>query len=84
MILRLANTCATLEETIESDLNTIKVWVQASKLTVNIKKTQYLPFTLYVPNLQHLGDLIIVQNTIIREIISVKYLGILTDRIRWE
>lgn len=68
----------------ERDFNNIKNWFQRNKLTLNVEKTKYLPFTSYAANLPNIGALTIDENTEIPEAESIKYLGIIIDRhVRW-
>lgn len=68
----------------ENDFKNMKIWFQQNKLTLNIEKTKYLPFSSYVTGLPSMGPLTIDENTEIPEEDSVKYLGIIIDRhARW-
>ena len=54
-------------------------------LTVNFKKTSYLPFTTYVNNLPNFRSLNIENRLNIPEADSMKYLGIIIDKhFRWD
>lgn len=74
-----------LKEIAESDFRVINDWFKYNKLTLNIGKTKYLPFTSYKSNLPSLGSLNIDPETLIPESESMKYLGIVIDRhLRWD
>lgn len=69
---------------IENDFQNLEKWLQFNKLTINYKKTKYLPFCSYKTGLPQLGPINIGNNIAICEGHNVKYLGILIDRhLRW-
>lgn len=56
-----------------------------NKLTLNLEKTCYLPFTSYTSGLPNLGTLNIGLDSPIQEADKIKYLGIIIDRnLRWD
>lgn len=68
----------------EKDLKKIKRSFDYNLLTINYKKSHYLPFTSYTNYLPNMGPLLIDINAKILEAESIKYLGIIIDRhLRW-
>lgn len=62
----------------------IKNWLQAYKLTLNLLKTNYIAFSLNTVN-RPLFDSIVIDDQIIRETASTKYLGIIIDKyLKWQ
>lgn len=69
----------------ESDFRKIVEWFRFNKLTLNVEKTRYLPFTSYCSKLPNLGSLNIDTTISVPETSSVKYLGLTIDRhMRWD
>ncbi|KAJ8911463.1 hypothetical protein NQ315_013567 [Exocentrus adspersus] len=56
------------------------------KLTINYEKTKFLPFACYKNNLPKYDTLTLVsQNTILRSVSNIKYLGVTIDsHLRWD
>ena len=71
-----------LQNKMNKELNSIENWIQANKLTVNYKKTNFLIFTKRKIN-KFLFNIKMGQNTINQQG-SVKYLGvIIDDKLSW-
>lgn len=71
----------------EKDLQSISDWLNYNKLTLNMEKSCYLPFTSYENGLPNIGPIKARNGTTILESRDgfVKYLGITVDRhMRWE
>lgn len=69
----------------ETDMQLVKKWFQYNTLTLNCDKTYYLPFTSYANHLPNMGLLNVDHDTMIPEVDSVKYLGIVIDRhLKWD
>lgn len=74
-----------LKSKAEEDISKIKQWLESNKLTINLKKTKYLPFASYESGLPQMGPLNINRETSIPEGDAIKYLGITIDRhLKWE
>lgn len=68
-----------LINTVNSELNNVNDWVIANKLTINLEKTNYITFhrNLIKPaNLEPIK----LSTAILREVDSVKFLGVMVDR----
>ncbi len=73
-----------LKVQIEDDFVELKNWYQYNKLTLNVQKTKYMPFSTYKNFLPKLGN-IKIANYEIPETTSFKYLGIKMDNsLRWD
>lgn len=69
----------------ERDLSIIKQWFEVNKLTLNLKKTKYLPFASYKSSLPQMGPLAVNNQTSIPEGDSIKYLGVTVDKhLKWD
>ena len=74
----------TLISTIKKDFIKINDWFSKNLLTINFKKTKYLPFTSYINKLPNIGTIKINNNIKIDEAENIKYLGIIIDKnLRW-
>lgn len=74
-----------LKSKAEKDFSHIKNWFDDRKLTINMNKTKYLPFTSYSNSLPNLGNLNTMSNMQIAEADDIRYLGIHVDRhLRWD
>lgn len=74
----------TLQQTIKTDFLIIKNWFDNNLLTINFKKTNYLPITSYSNNLPKFKNIEITNNIQITEANNVKYLGIIIDKhLKW-
>lgn len=76
-----------LKENIEFDLSVVSRWFRQNGLTLNAKKTSYLPFTSYESSQPDLGPLKIDDQEYIHESTEghIKYLGIYIDKhMRWD
>lgn len=69
----------------EMELKTIKDWFDENTLTLNIKKTKYLPFCSYKNNLPLFTEINIVNtNLVINTCEKINYLGITLDsHLKW-
>lgn len=69
----------------ENEFKAIEQWLRHNKLTLNLGKTKYLPFSSYASGLPDMGSLILGENSYIPEADSVRYLGIVIDRhLKWD
>lgn len=69
----------------EKDLYGKIQWFKENKLTLNLMKTKYLPFSSYKTGLPHMGNLEVDRGVSILEAEKIKYLGIMVDRhLRWD
>lgn len=74
-----------LKEKVENDLILFKKWFDEKLLTINIKKTKYLPFALYVNGLPSFNSLKIGNAQYIEMTNFMKYLGVTLDpHLRWD
>ena len=77
-----------LKEAVEADFINIVEFLNSKKLTINWKKTCYLPFTSYYKDLPGFSKLKITtddQEYTIESVKNVKYLGIVMDsHLRWD
>lgn len=73
-----------LKNKVENDLVLFKNWFDSKILTINIKKTKYLPFALYLSGLPSFESLKIgTQHIQITK--NIKYLGVIIDHhLRWD
>lgn len=78
---------ANLKRNVETDFSAVLHFFQSKLLTINIKKTFFIPFTCYAPNLPNFNKLEIPYQNNIVEINStsqLKYLGVMIDNhLRW-
>ena len=73
-----------LETNMNKELDRIYVWLCANKLSLNIDKTNYVIFHPYQKKLTHTVHLCI-SNRDIKQVKSIKYLGILMDcHLNWK
>lgn len=83
-----APTWTELQTKVAKDITYVKHWFDQRLLTINLEKTQYLPFSCNISNLPHFTYVDIkVGGSIhhIQQVKSVKYLGIFIDRhMRWD
>ena len=71
-----------LIETLNTELNHIERWLNANKLTINVKKTQYMLF--HRARIKSDGINIIINNNTIQCTKSTKFLGIIIDdKLKW-
>lgn len=77
-----------LKEMVEDDFTNIIEFLNYKKLSINWRKTCYLPFTSYSRNLPNYSELTFITNNtecIIKPVTHVKYLGIILDsHLRWD
>lgn len=90
-----ANSWNKVKNIILEDLQQIKLWLDSNILTLNYKKTQFMPFTIYENNQPNLDTLTIHDhycnisndcncNISIQKTECVKYLGVIIDKnLRW-
>lgn len=87
-ILYQSNSWNELKEIAEKDLAAVKNVLDAKLLTINFKKTKFIPFSPYKNNLPEFDKLIINnndQNFEVSKTDSIKYLGIILDsHLRWD
>ena len=70
-----------LEKSVNSELTNVVAWMQANKLTINFKKTNFILFG--DKSQRHSMNIFCSQQTI-SQVDSVKYLGILIDsKLTW-
>ena len=70
-----------LEKSVNSELTNVVAWMQANKLTINFKKTNFILFG--DKSQRHSMNIFCSQQTIF-QVDSVKYLGILIDfKLTW-
>jgi len=70
-----------LEKSVNNKLTSIVAWMQANKLTINFKKTNFI---LFGDKSQKHSMNIFCSQQIISQVDSVKYLGILIDsKLKW-
>lgn len=78
------NSWNSLRNKVEKDLILFKNWFDRKLLTINIKKTMYLPFALYINGLPNYNTLKIGGTQSIQMTNSIKYLGVTLDpHLRW-
>lgn len=85
-----------LERTVVKDLLNIKKWMNANLLTMNFKKTSFIPFASYKTHLPSFNQLIVHTNICTQKITcnctlkinrakNIKYLGVILDtNMRWD
>lgn len=74
-----------LKTKVEKDLNNIKSYFDSKLLTLNISKTNYLPFYLYETSAPPFDELVINDHLRIVPANEVKYLGIIIDpKMKWD
>lgn len=82
------NTWNELKTIVETDMNIIMDWFNHMLLTINIKKTQYIPFCPNSSGSPQFTDLDIQlagETQVLKSATEVKYLGIMIDRhLRWD
>ena len=66
-----------LVEILNEKLNKITIWLNANKLMINVKKTQYMVF--HRAKIKTLGTDVIMQNTSIQCVKSTQFLGVIMD-----
>ena len=66
---------STLKHTIDTEMENVCNWLKANKLSLNVKKSKVLLFRTRNQNFNNSFD-IIVNNIVIKESVSAKYLGI--------
>ena len=76
----------TLKNKVEKDLILFKNWFDKKLLTINIKKTQYLPFAMHARGLPNFNSLKIGDSQLLQMANnSIKYLGVILDpHLRWD
>lgn len=80
-----ATTWDILKHVAEKDFKRILQWFNSRLLTINIKKTHYIPFTSYSRYLPPYNDLIISSVMKITSVQNIKYLGLYIDcHLKWE
>lgn len=69
-----------------SGLTGIKTWLDNSKLTINVQKTNYIAFSLTEANRPHFESIQIENfNGIIKETPHARYLGVIIDKhLKWD
>lgn len=77
-----------LKKIIQQEFPILLDFLASKLLTINIKKTKYLPFTSYVNNLPHYNNITLNYNDVDIELESaktIKYLGIVIDsHLKWD
>lgn len=75
----------TLKSVAENDFKKIMKWFRSRLLTINIKKTHYVPFTSYSKYLPSYSSLEISPQMNITCVQNIKYLGVYIDcHLKWE
>lgn len=78
-----ADTWYDLKHKVENDFTHIQNWFQVNKLTLNLDKTKFLPFSSY--SSEPIGHLEISPEVKIPEAKFIKYLGIMIDvNLKWD
>ena len=70
----------TLEKIINTELKHISDWFKANKLSLNIKKTNYMIFKNKYSNKPDINIKIQIDNRLIQQVDTTKFLGLLIDR----
>ena len=75
-----------LNETLNSDLDSLKQWLEGNKLSLNVIKTQAMVIGSRRPNLKKISDKLVptpsfaIGNSHIDVVVNAKYLGIQLDK----
>lgn len=78
------NSFADLEKFMTSDLLLIKKWMDANKLTVNFKKTEFLIYYLRNTNITEIFNEICLEEIKINRVLEYKYLGLIVNHnLNW-
>lgn len=76
-------TWSDVKDSSESGLSKIQNWLDSFKLSLNVDKTKYIAFSI-TPSNRPDFDKIETNNLIIKELDSIKYLGIIIDKhLKW-
>ena len=79
------NTWDSVKEQAIQGMSKIKLWLDYNKLSLNVDKTTYVAFSLTDSNRPNFNTLFINKNFTIKEMTSIKYLGIQIDKnIKWD
>lgn len=79
------NNWTELKNTAEKDMTLIKDWFDSKLLSINFKKTFFIPFSINKTTLPSFTHLLIQNKFEINPTLKIKYLGITLDRhLRWD
>ena len=73
---------AQLVSTLNTELINVANWIKANKLSLNLQKTNYM---LFSNSITQLPNQVIFSETVIKEVKSMKFLGItIDDKLSWK
>lgn len=73
-----------VHQLLNNELVSVSDWFKANKLSLNLNKTNYIVFSSHRKPVQHQKGTVLIDNTVIPEVTSVKFLGVFIDQhITW-